>query len=327
MPALRSSAPLQRIVQNADVEGPPAPVLVTVEGRELELTNLEKVLYPAAGFTKGQMVDYYREIAPVLLPHLRGRPLTLRRFPDGVEQEGFFEKALPARRPDWVQVAPIWSETSHRTVEYCLCNDAPTLLWLANLAALELHPSLSLAADMDHPACVVFDLDPGPPAGMVECCRVALWLREALEPLGLRSFPKTSGSKGIQVYVPLNTGATYEETKAFARGMAGLIAGTHGEDVVANMRRSLREGRVLVDWSQNTQHKTTVAAYSLRGRERPSVSTPITWDEVEAGARGDSRLYFEAEDVLRRAGEQGDLFAPVLTMKQDLAGAGPAPGR
>ncbi len=314
-----------RVCHNAGVRDGAFPAKVVVEGRELALTNLEKVLYPVAGFTKGQVIGYYRAVAPVLLPHLRGRPLTLRRYPNGVEAEAFFEKALPARRPEWVQVAPIWSETSRRTVNYCLCNDLPTLVWLANMAALELHPSLSLAAEMERPTCLVFDLDPGAPAGMGECCRVALWLRDVLEPLGLQSFPKTSGSKGLQVYIPLSTAVTYEGTKAFSHQVASLLEREHPGQVVANMRKELREGRVLVDWSQNSRHKTTIGVYSLRGRERPTVSTPVGWEEVEAGASGRAPLAFEAPEALERAERLGDLFAPVLTMEQGLPPAAGTP--
>ncbi len=297
-------------------------VTATVEGRDLVLTNLEKVLYPAAGFTKGQVADYYRRIAPVLLPHLRGRPVTLKRYPNGVREKPFFQKALPARRPEWVRVAPVWSETSHREVPFCVCDDLPTLVWLANLAALELHPLQSRADDLDRPTCAVFDLDPGPPAGIAECCRVALWLRERFEGWGLRAFPKTSGSRGLHVFVPLNTSVTHAETKAFAHEAAVALATEHRGEVVSNMRRSLRSGRVLIDWSQNARHKTTVAVYSLRGRERPTVSTPITWDEVEAGAAGRDALVFEPADVLARVEESGDLFEPVLTLRQRLAQPG-----
>ncbi len=297
-------------------------VTVTVEGRDLVLTNLEKVLYPAAGFTKGQVVDYYRRIAPVLLPHLRGRPVTLKRYPNGVREKPFFQKALPAGRPEWVRVAPVWSETSRREVTFCVCDDLPTLVWLANLAALELHPSQSRADDLDRPTCAVFDLDPGAPAGIAECCRVARWLRDRFEAQGLRAFPKTSGSRGLHVFVPLNTAVTHAETKAFAHEAAVALATEHRGEVVSNMRRSLRGGRVLIDWSQNARHKTTVAVYSLRGRERPTVSTPITWDEVDAGAAGRAALVFEAADALARVEEFGDIFEPVLTLRQRLAQPG-----
>lgn len=294
------------------------PVAVTIEGRELSLTNLDKVLYPAAGFTKAEVINYYMRIAPALLPHLRGRRLTLKRYPEGVTGESFYEKDLPGHRPAWVKVAPAWSESSRREIAYCLCDDLPTLAWLANLAALELHPSLALAADPARPTGVVFDFDPGLPATIAECCRVALWLRDLLAPAGLQAFAKTSGSKGLQVYVPVNLPVTYEQTKPFARAVANLLARQHPGSVVSNMRRELRRGKVLVDWSQNSEHKTTVAAYSLRARERPTVSTPVTWDEVAEGADGRAALTFEAGEALERVAAMGDLLAPVLTLQQTL---------
>jgi bifunctional non-homologous end joining protein LigD len=293
---------------------------VSVEGRRLRLSNLDKVLYPVAGFTKGGVIDYYRRIAPVLLPHLRGRLLTLKRYPDGVEGAYFYEKQCPAHRPAWVQTAPVWSAGNARTVNYCLANDLATLVWAANLADLELHTSLARAADVGAPTLLVFDLDPGPPAGLVECCRVALEVRAVFERFGLRAFPKTSGAKGMQVYVPLNTPVTYGETKPFAKAVAELLEKRMPEGVVSNMRKSLRAGKVFVDWSQNDGHKTTVCVYSLRALARPTVSTPLAWPEVAAAAaRGDaSALVFEAAEVLARVAREGDLFAPVLTLAQRL---------
>jgi len=259
----------------------PAPAIVDVQGRKLKLSNLEKVLYPASGFTKGQVIDYYVRIAPVLVPHLAGRPLTMKRYPEGVDHEYFFEKNAPMHRPEWVKTAPIWSDSNHRTVHYTLANDLATLVWIANLASLELHPSLSLAADIETPTMMVFDLDPGPPANIVQCSQVGLWLREIFEHFGLQSFPKTSGSKGLQIYVPLNTKISYGQTKAFAHALARLLEQEHPELVVSDMKKAARTNKVFVDWSQNDQHKTTIAIYSLRARERPTVSTPVTWDEVE----------------------------------------------
>lgn len=295
-------------------------VAVTVDGRKLALSNLDKVLYPAAGYTKALVIDYYRRIAPVLLPHLEGKPLTLKRYPDGVEGEFFFEKACPSHRPDWVDVAPIWSESSSREIKFCLANDLPTLIWLANLATLELHPSLALAEDITCPRSVVFDLDPGEPADIIDCCQVATWIRELFATLGLEAFAKTSGSKGMQVYVPLNTKVTYERTKPFARAVAELLEKHHGDLVVSNMKKELRKQKVLVDWSQNDEHKTTVSVYSLRARERPTVSTPVRWDEVEAAleSRDADSLRFEAETVLARVEEMGDLFEPLLSLRQEL---------
>ena len=293
---------------------------IEIEGKRLKLTNLEKIFYPATGFTKGQMIDYYARIAPVLIPQLAGRPLTLKRYPEGVDQEFFFEKNATQYRPEWVKTAPIWSEGNRRTVNYLLADDLPTLLWIANLASLELHPSLSLARRIEQPTVIAFDLDPGPPANVVECCQVALWLREIFEHLGLRSFPKTSGSKGLQIYVPMNTTTTYDATKPFAHALAGLLEDEHRELVVSDMSKQRRTNKVFVDWSQNDQHKTTIAVYSLRARPHPTVSTPVTWEEVEQALkkRDANLLVFEAHQVLERVAKRGDLFAPVLTLKQKL---------
>lgn len=293
---------------------------IEVQGRDLKLTNLEKVLYPAAGFTKQNVIDYYVRIAPAILPHLRGRALTRKRYPNGVDSEPFFEKNAPMHRPDWVKFAPIWSEGNHRHVNYILADDLPTLVWLANLAALELHPSLALAKDITCPTELVFDLDPGPPANIVECCQVAFWLREIFEHFGIQSFPKTSGSKGMQIYVPLNTPTTFDETKAFAHALARLLESEHPDQVISDMKKRLRTNKVFVDWSQNDEHKTTVAVYSLRAREYPTVSTPITWDEVErAWKKKDANLLvFKSEQTIARFEKLGDLFAPVLKLKQRL---------
>ncbi|HWF91254.1 MAG TPA: non-homologous end-joining DNA ligase [Terriglobales bacterium] len=294
--------------------------VVEIQGKRLTLSNLEKVLYPAAKYTKGQVIDYYARIAPVLVPHLAGRPLTLKRYPNGVDSEFFFEKNATKHRPDWVKTAPIWSEGNNRNVNYILANDLATLVWVANLAGIELHPSLSKAKNIESPTMMVFDLDPGPPANIVQCCQVAFWLREIFERFGLQSFPKTSGSKGLQVYVPLNSPTSYDETKPFAHALARLLEDEHRELVVSDMKKALRTGKVLVDWSQNDQHKTTIAVYSLRARERPTVSTPVSWDEVErAFKKKDAEiLRFEAEGVLKRVEKMGDLFAPTLEVKQKL---------
>jgi bifunctional non-homologous end joining protein LigD len=294
--------------------------IVEVEGKKLNLSNLDKVLYPAAGFTKGQVIDYYVRISPVLLPHIAGHPLTLKRYPEGVDKEYFYEKNAPKHRPDWVKVAPIWSEGNHRDINYVLPNDLATLVWVANLASIELHPSLSLAKDIDCPTVIAFDLDPGPPATIVQCAQVGIWLRDIFQHFGLKSFPKTSGSKGLQVYVPLHTPTSYDETKPFAHALARLLETEHPELVVSDMKKALRVNKVLVDWSQNDEHKTTISVYSLRARERPTVSTPVTWDEVERclKKRDPNLLVFEAKDVLERVGKVGDLFRPVLEMKQKL---------
>jgi bifunctional non-homologous end joining protein LigD len=301
---------------------PPAKRLdVEIDGHVLSLSNLDKVLFPRAGFTKGQVIDYYTRIAPAVLPHLRGRPLTLKRYPDGVDGPFFYEKQSPAHRPEWVRTAAVWSRHNARTIEYTLADDLPTLVWLAQLGDLELHTSLALARDVGEPTILAFDLDPGPPATIVECARVALDLRDAFDHLGMAAFPKTSGSKGMQVYVPLNVpGVTYADTKSFALGLAQLLERRRPELVVSDMKKSLRTGKVLVDWSQNDEHKTTVCVYSLRARERPTVSTPLHWEEVEAVMEsGDPEdLAFTTDDTLARVAEHGDLFAPVAELEQPL---------
>jgi bifunctional non-homologous end joining protein LigD len=293
---------------------PPARrVQVEVEGRTLSLSNLDKVLYPQPGFTKGQVIDYYTRIAPVLLPHLRGHPLTLKRYPNGVEGQYFYEKQCPSHRPEWVATAAV--PTGRKTIDFCLCEDLPTLVWMANLADLELHPSLSRAEHIERPTVMAFDLDPGEPAGLAECCEVALVLREALAQIGLEAFPKTSGSKGLQVYVPLNRSeATYDDTKPLSQALARHLEGEHPKLIVSSQKKELRRGRVLIDWSQNDEHKTTVSVYSLRARPQPTVSTPVAWEELDDPAG----LVFAAGDVLDRVSEHGDLFAPVLELQQRL---------
>jgi bifunctional non-homologous end joining protein LigD len=294
---------------------------VEIDGRVLSLSNLDKVMYPQAGFTKGQVVEYYTRVAPALLPHLRARPLTLKRYPDGVEGPFFYEKQSPSHRPPWVRTAAVWSRHNARTIDFTLADDLPTLVWLAQLGDLELHTSLALAADVERPTILAFDLDPGAPATIVECARVALDLREVFDHLGMAAFPKTSGSKGMQVYVPLNTGAvTYADTKPFAQAIAQLLERRRPGLVVSDMRKDLRRGKVLVDWSQNDEHKTTVSVYSLRARERPTASTPLRWDEVEGVLRTENPddLAFGSDEVLARVGRLGDLFAPVLELEQPL---------
>jgi bifunctional non-homologous end joining protein LigD len=296
---------------------------VEVEGKELRLTNLDKVLYPQAGFTKGQMVDYYAKVGPAMIPHLSGRAVTLRRFPEGVEDldAAFFEKRCPKHRPKWVKTTRVQAGPNAGKIDFCVCDGLPTLIWMAQLAAIELHPSLSLGRAPKRPTVVAFDLDPGPPADIVDCCRVALRLREVLGQLGLECFAKTSGSKGMQLYVPLNTKTSYEETRPFAQALAQLIAKQTPDEVLAKMgKKTDRSGKVLIDWYQNNERKTTIAVYSLRARDRPTCSTPISWEEVEATAdsgNGDE-LVFETDDVLRRIEEHGDLFAPVLELEQQL---------
>jgi bifunctional non-homologous end joining protein LigD len=293
---------------------------VEIQGKELQLSNLDKVLYPEAGFTKGQVIDYYVRVAPLLLPHLRDRPLTMKRYPNGVNGPFFYEKNAPSHRPEWVQTAPVWSEGNQRTMHYLLGQDLPTMVWLANLADLELHTSLSLAKDVLQPTMIVFDLDPGPPANIVQCCQVGLWVKDIFEQLGLESFAKTSGSKGLQIYIPLNTPLTYDQTKPFAHELARRLEREHPELVVSDMKKALRVGKVLVDWSQNDDHKTTICVYSLRAKERPTVSTPVTWDEVRRTLKKKDagELVFEAGKLLERVERVGDLFEPVIRLKQRL---------
>jgi bifunctional non-homologous end joining protein LigD len=301
---------------------PGRQAVIEVEGRALTLSNLDKVLYPAAGFTKSEVLDYYARIAPVLLPHLGDRALTLRRFPDGVEGGSFYEKNCPRYRPEWVGVHRVRGEDG--TIDFCRIDSLAGLTWVTNLAALELHTSMARAIDPDTPTMVVFDLDPGPPAAVLECAEVALWIRDVLDDLGLTSLAKTSGSKGIQVYLPLNTPATYADSAGFSRSLAQLLEREAPERVVSVQRKDQRIGKVLVDWSQNSRHKTTVCTYSLRARDRPTVSTPLTWDEVHAAveARDPGRLSFEADEVLRRFAHHGDLFAGAAHLEQRLPSLG-----
>jgi bifunctional non-homologous end joining protein LigD len=298
-----------------DVERLPEGALgVTLDGRRLKITNWDKVLFPATGFTKGDLIAYYAWIAPAVLPHLHDRPLTLKRYPNGVESQYFYEKQSPSHRPDWVQTARVGE------IEYTLAQDRTTLVWLANLADIELHTPLAFAQSPQRPTMLVFDLDPGAPAGIVECCEVGEVLHGLFGQLGMESFAKTSGSKGLQVYVPLNVDVTYDQTKPLARRIAELLEQRVPELVVSRMTKRLRPGKVLVDWSQNDDHKTTVTVYSVRARERPTVSTPVTWDEVSRcrDEGQESVLAFTADQVLARTAEQGDLFAEVLSLKQDL---------
>jgi bifunctional non-homologous end joining protein LigD len=288
---------------------------VEIGGRTLRLSNLDKVLYPEAGTTKAEVIDYYARIAPVMVQHLAGRGVTLRRFPDGVEGGSFFEKRCPGHRPEWLGTV-LGPGDRNGNIHYCCLDSAPALVWAANMAALEVHAPMA-RTDIETPTMCVFDLDPGDGTGIVECADVALDVRHVLDGLGLAGFPKTSGSKGLQVYVPLNTPHTHEQASSFALAVAQLLERAHPDHVVSNMKRSLRSGKVLVDWSQNSRHKTTVAVYSLRARPRPTVSTPVSWDEVAATAQG-APLAFETADVLARVDEHGDLFAETLTLEQRL---------
>src|SRR5205809_1433615 len=291
-----------------------------VEDRRIQVSNLDKVLYPKVGFTKGEVIDYYIRVASVLLPHLKDRPLTMKRYPDGVEGEFFYEKNCPEYRPKWVQTAQVWSESNDRIMNYCLVQDLPTLVWAANLADLELHTSLSRKDDMTCPTMMVFDLDPGAQANIVQCSQVGLWLRDLLGQMKLKSFAKTSGSKGLQIYVPLNTSITYDQTKDLSRALAQYPEREHVDLVTSNMSKAMRKGKVFVDWSQNDEHKTTICVYSLRARAEPTVSTPVSWDEVEncLKRKNADLLKFRSAQVLARVDKLGDSFELVENLKQKL---------
>jgi bifunctional non-homologous end joining protein LigD len=295
-------------------------VPVEIDGRSLAISNLDKVMYPAVGFTKAEVIDYYVRVAPVMLPHVRGRGVTLRRWPDGVDGDSFFEKRCPSHRPDWMATAPGPGDRGG-SIDYCCLNEPAALAWTANLAALEIHAPMARGDDIESPAMVVFDLDPGAPATIVECCQVALRIRELLAGFELQVFPKTSGSKGMQLYLPLNTKHSHAHCSDFAHAVAQLLEKQTPDRVTSTMKKSIRGGKIFVDWSQNTRHKTTVAAYSLRARPEPTVSTPLTWDEVAAGADGEP-LVFLAGNLLDRVDAMGDLFAPTAHLQQEL----PSPG-
>jgi bifunctional non-homologous end joining protein LigD len=298
----------------------PQPSYLEVNGKRVKVSNLRKVFYRATGFSKGDVIDYYTRISPVLLPYLKNRPISLKRYPDGVEGFFFYEKQCPSHRPEWIDTARVPSQRRQGFIEYCVMNDESALIWAANLADLELHTFLHRAPELEHPDFLAIDLDPGAPADLVNCCEVALRLKTFFDRFDLHSFSKTSGSKGLQVYVPLNTNATYETTKAFARTLAEHLESEEPDSVTSKMQKDLRRGKVFVDWSQNDEHKTTVSVYSLRAKEHPTVSTPVSWKEVaDTAKKADSGLLtFEAGEVLRRVKRKGDLFAPVLTLKQRL---------
>ncbi|MHB1587186.1 MAG: non-homologous end-joining DNA ligase [Acidiferrobacteraceae bacterium] len=293
---------------------------VTVEGHALRLSNLDKVLYPDACLTKAEVIDYYRCVSEILLPHLKHRALTLKRYPDGVSGGYFYQKNCPSYRPGWVNTASIGNEGHARQIHYCRIENLASLVWAVNLADLELHTLLARAPEFKHPTVLVFDLDPGAPAGILECAEVALRLKDLFGKLHMESWVKSSGSKGLQVYVPLNRPVRYEATKPFAHAVASTLATRYPDLIVSNMRKNLRAGRVLIDWSQNDAHKTAVSVYSLRATKRPAVSAPLQWQEVRKAVkqRDTAGLMLEYDQVLRRIRRMGDLFAPVLTLRQDL---------
>jgi len=294
-------------------------VTVQVGGRSLSVSNLTKVLYPEVGFTKADVIEHYVRIAPALLPHLADRGVTLRRFPDGVDGNSFFEKRCPSHRPDFVDAVEGPGDRGG-AIRYCRFGEVAALAWSANMAALELHAPMARAGDLETPTMVVFDLDPGPGTDLTDCAEIGLWVRDVLDGVDLASFPKTSGSKGLQVYVPLNTPCTHEQASAFALAVAQVLEKANPDRVVTTQAKAARPNKVLIDWSQNSRHKTTVAVYSLRARPRPTVSTPVTWDEVADAADG-APLVFESADVLDRVERLGDLFEPTLTLAQQLPGA------
>ncbi len=291
-------------------------VEVAVGERTLSLSNLDKVLYPDFGFTKSQVIDYYARIAPFMVPHIAGRCITLRRWPNGVDQQSFFEKRCPGHRPEWVSTA-LGPGDGDEGIDYCKLDEPAALVWTANLAALELHSPMACAADIESPTMLVFDLDPGEPAGIAECCKVALIVRDILAAVNLEAVAKTSGSKGLQVYVPLNSPHGHKHASSFALAVGQMAVKQHPDRVLVEMAKNLRPGKVFIDWSQNSRHKTTIAPYSLRARPEPTVSTPMSWDEVAAGAEGEP-VGFLAEAVLERVATMGDLFEPAITLAQQL---------
>jgi bifunctional non-homologous end joining protein LigD len=293
---------------------------IEVQGRTLQVSNLDKVLFPS-GFTKGQVIDFYIRVADFLLPHIAGRPVTLKRYPNGIEGKHFYEKDAPSHTPDWVERFAVPRRSGESDIHYVLLNDLPSLVWSANLANLEIHPFLAKAPHIERPSFIVFDLDPGEGADLLDCAEVAELLKEKLEGAKLEAFAKVSGSKGLQVYAPLNGAATYDATQPYARELAQVLERDHPELVISDMSKALRKGKVFIDWSQNSDFKTTVAPYSLRAKKSsPFVSMPVTWDELRKARRKReiAALYFDPDAALKRLEKTGDLFAPVLTLKQRI---------
>jgi bifunctional non-homologous end joining protein LigD len=300
-------------------DGPTGDVVVELDGHRLRLSTLDRLMWPELGLTKQWLVGWYATVAPVLVAHVRGHPLTLHRFPSGVEGEHFFQTRAPSH-PPWVRTVRFNPPRSGKVFDVVVLDDRAGLVWAAQIAAVELHPYLGVVGALDRPTAVVFDLDPRPPAGLVDAARVALLVRDLLDGLGLGSWPKTSGGKGIHVAVPTGATSTYATTKPFARAVAGRLRATHPDLIVDTMNRARGAGRVLVDWSQNDPGKSTIAPYSLRGQRYPTVSTPVTWDEVEAAARTGEpdRLTFTPADVTARIADLGDLYAPVASRHQEI---------
>ncbi|GLW32056.1 non-homologous end-joining DNA ligase [Actinoplanes regularis] len=298
----------------------PDRIVVRLEGRDLELSNLDKLMFPAAGFTKGEVINYYTRISPVLLPHLRDRPVTRIRYPNGVEGAHFFEKNKPGGTPDWVRLETLpvpGSTKSRETIDFVVVDELPTLVWLANLAAIELHtPQWRIGADPD---LLVVDLDPGAPAGLRECCAVAVLLRDRLAEDGITAYPKTSGKKGMQLCCPISGRQDASTVSGYARRVAEELARLVPGSITAKMAKQLRPGRIFIDWSQNNAAKTTVTPYSLRAGATPTASTPLTWAETEAMATGDAEArQFGAAEVLARAEQHGDLLAGLLEAGPEL---------
>ncbi|MBE0537529.1 MAG: non-homologous end-joining DNA ligase [Phycisphaerae bacterium] len=289
-------------------------VEVAIDNKRIQLTNLEKVLYQEANFTKAHVLDYYRRIAPYILPHLQDRPLTLKRYPNGVNNASFYQKACPSHRPEWIRTA------ARSDKNYCLVDDLASLIWVANLACIELHTQLATTDDFERPTMLVFDLDPGPPASLFDCLHISLTIRDMLSELKLKSFPKVSGGKGLHLCIPLNTRVTYEETKTFARKVSQVMENHFPALVVSTMSKNLRKGKVFIDWSQNSRHKTTVNVYSLRAQPKPTVSMPVTWQQIEKAYKKKdvSPLIYSPEQAVRQVEEKGDIFSQVLTLMQHL---------
>ena len=311
-------------VEHGEGSMPKTKEFLSVDGRDVPVSNLDKVMFPDGHVTKADVINYYLGVSEYLLPHLKNRPLTLKRYPNGAPGEFFYEKDAPSFTPEWVRTFPVPRRESKRKINYVLVDDRPTLAWLANLANLEIHPFLHRVPEINQPTSIVFDLDPGNGADVVTCARVALLLRDLLANFKLKSFPKVSGSKGLQVHVPLNTDVGYEVTQPFAKAVARILSEQHPKLIVAEMTKSLRTRKVFIDWSQNSDFKTTVAVYSLRAKVATAfVSLPVTWEELETAIerKNAAALFFTIASARDRLKRDGDLFKPVLNLKQRLPDA------